>query len=82
MILLLKTILKKKKYDEDNEVIPIEALDDNNGIISPRYLIHVKMLVLKKLKIKWNPERQKIHYQIIDDATEKKKIVNLSNNTN
>lgn len=65
--------IKEEIYSEDSEVIPIEALDDTTeSSLSPKFIVHVKMLVIKKLKIKWNPERQKINYHIIDDATEKK----------
>lgn len=64
--------IKEEVYDENSELIPREALEDSSETSSPKYIVHVKMLVMKKLKIKWNIERQKMNYQIIDDATEKK----------
>jgi hypothetical protein len=63
---------KDTVYDVDNEAIPVEALDDGLSSSSPKFNVHVKMLVIKKLQIVWNQDREKINYHIVDDATEKK----------
>ncbi len=63
----------KEEYDEDGEVIPIEALENDNSdeTDKDKYIIHVRALVYKKLEMSWNKKDERIKYLMLDDATKK-----------
>jgi hypothetical protein len=61
----------EKRYGDDGEIIPEEALEANIEAASTgNFIVHTKMLVMKKLTVQWNQQRQRIDYKISDDATD------------
>jgi len=64
----------EEEYLEDGEIIPIEALMDEESLVNKasKYLIHVRALVYKKLILSWNEKAKCIKYLMLDDATKVK----------
>lgn len=58
------------EYDEDGEIIPIEALPNSNVSVSnkDKYIIHVRALVYKKLEINWNGKDERLEYLLKEEA--------------
>ena len=61
----------EEEYADDGEIIPIEALGDDQSRKGhrSRYLIHVRALVYKKLTMSWNEKEKCLKYLVLDDAT-------------
>ena len=64
----------EEEYDEDGNIIPVEALEkDKQYHDKDKYIVHVRALVYKKLEINWNEKEKRLKYLIMDDATKKRK---------
>jgi hypothetical protein len=58
-------------HQHHGKIIPVEALDDDTAYINNRnrYIIHVRILVYKKLEMSWNKDAKCIKYILHEDAT-------------
>jgi len=65
---------QEDEYTDEGEVIPIEALGENNvrDDKGSKYIIHVRALVYKKTIMSWNEKEKCLKYILLDDATKKK----------
>jgi len=55
---------QKEHYDENGDIIPIEALEDTDlyEFNRDKYIIHVRMLTMKKLTVSWSEKEKKLKY--------------------
>lgn len=59
--------IEKEHTDENGEVIPVEALEDNDTESSrkDKYIIHVRTLVSRKLEVYWSDKDNALKYNFI-----------------
>jgi len=60
-----------EEFDEEGNIIPVEALEEDEAYLmrKEQYIVHVRLVVYKKLEIQWSNEENKLKYLIIDDVT-------------
>ena len=53
---------EEEYYDENGEVIPIEAIDNVDESKKDKYIVHVRTVVMRKMEVYWNDKSESLKY--------------------
>ena len=59
-----------EELDEEGQAIPIEALEEDKAYLLKReqFIVHVRLVVYKKLEMTWSKEEGKLKYNLVDES--------------